>query len=115
MNTGVDEFEYGFFSNHWLLKTALCYVPRIQLNIAVSAVIDRLSDSEEVSADEVLQMLAQIALTGRYVTLTTVPANDGEGLPDPEAFKEFLNSWPDVDDPMVDFKLNNDEEENNDE
>lgn len=115
MNTGLDEFEYGFFSNHWLLKTALCYVPRIQLNIAVGAVIDRLSDDSEVTGDELLQMLAQIALTGRYITIEGGASEVKEDMPSPEQFSGFLKQWPDADDPMVDFKLNNkNEEENND-
>lgn len=113
MNTGLDEFEYGFFSNHWMLKAALCYVPRLQLNIAISAVIDRLSDDNEVTGDELLQMLAQIALTGQYHAVGSgvegaVPERDVE------QFARGLQEMPDAVDPMVDFKLNNkNEEENN--
>lgn len=115
MNTGLDEFEYGFFSNHWMLKAALCYVPRMQLNIAISAVIDRLvAEGEEVSGGELLQMLAQIALTGQYYVVGSgvegaVPERDVE------QFARDLQEMPDAVDPMVDFKLNNkNEEENND-
>lgn len=117
MNTALDEHEYGFFSNHWMLKMALCYVPRPQLNLAIAAVIDAITSQTEdnqISGRDLLQLLTQIGLTGQYRSVAPSTPPESVGL-DVESFVRGLQEMPEAVDPMVDFKLNNKtEEENND-
>lgn len=61
-----NDWDYGLFSPHWMLKASLMYVPRWQLNLAIVRMIDEMVYGEDEDVDY-LDVLAQYALTGRYV------------------------------------------------
>lgn len=61
-----NDWDYGFYSNHWILKAALMYVPRSQLNLAIVSLIDEMVYGQDEEIDY-LDLLAQVAFTGRYV------------------------------------------------
>lgn len=124
MGVQADEFDYGFMSNHWMLKMGLMYVPRPQLNLAIAKMIDFMVYSDNFGVEEAFQVLAQIAFTGTVISTTQspyTPVDPSERLSDDqleaevEKFKDFLhNLSPDATDPMIDFRLpaDTDEEDN---
>ena len=86
--TALNTFDYGFMSNHWMLKAALAYVPPKQLYTAIVAAIDWMiykNDGDTLDLTDLLDVIAQAAFTGRYVPTT----------PDAPA-------WGDSDDSLVD-------------
>lgn len=114
MQISTDEFDYGFNSPHWMLKAALMWVPREYLNLAIAKMIDfMVYTEEEWGIQEAFQVLAQYALTGHYhavgentgIEVTVESMSEADQDAQIKAFQEFLNSFPDAVDPMVDFKL----------
>lgn len=106
-----SEWDYGFYSNEWLLKMLLIYVPRSQLNVAIVSLIDRLIKQEEDDEDiDVLDHLAQVAATGKliYTKDYVSPYYDVENNPAmsedeieklTEEFSKILKQMPSAEDP----------------
>lgn len=81
----LNNFDYGFESNHWLLKVALAYVPQKQLHFAICALLDKWVygvGDEGIHFETAADILAQAAFTGRYV-------------PTSEDVPSYLDSYPD--------------------
>jgi hypothetical protein len=117
-----NDFDFGVWSNHWMAKMLVFYVPRSQLNLAVVKVIDALvyGDGDE----DLLDILAQTMATGRYVQTREHTEDDhfpayttqsqDETLPEEEIERQvrevvaFLNDLgPTAADPLEDFDINN--------
>lgn len=126
MTVMAGEFDYGFSSPHWMLKAMLMYVPRAQLNLGIAQMIDFMVYTEgEWGIQDAFQVLAQYALTGQYhpVNGTFEPSEDQEpqgSTPSEDdierqvaEFGEFLKGLAEASDPMVDFKLDGDDPEDN--
>lgn len=63
----LNNYDYGFQSNHWLLKVALAYVPQKQLHFALVRLIDRMVYGENLELVDLLETIGQAAFTGRVV------------------------------------------------
>lgn len=66
----LNTYDYGFQSNHWLLKVALAYVPQKQLHFALVRLIDRMVYGENLELVDLLETIGQAAFTGRVVKTT---------------------------------------------
>lgn len=66
----LNTFDYGFQSNHWMLKVALAYVPQKQLHFALVKLIDKMVYGDGLELTDLLETIAQAAFTGRLVPVT---------------------------------------------
>lgn len=121
MTVMAGEFDYGFGSPHWMLKAMLMYVPRPQLNLGIAKMIDFMVYTEtEWGIQDAFNVLAQYALTGQFVPTGTPPEHGFNVVPPEDdidrqvaEFGEFLKGLAEAEDPMVDFKLDGDDPEEN--
>ena len=107
--------DYGYKSPEWMLKALLTNAPREHVNTTMYALVDYITseDREELTADFLLELLAQVGATGVPRIIDSSPLPDDTLTPEHATeFEAWLKGMPTAPEPE---RRRDDEDDDDDE